>query len=395
MSLRSIAGDASTAYAALASTTASTVEARHGATVAWHADVAGTVGPIAVTSKLVGATAALREGMRGEPGSRISAFDATTGKPAWSLDVDATEWAVITSIAAAGDDFVIGGTFSGTLRIGARVVSSAGKADGFVARIAATGQIGWLVRVGGPGEDAVQGVAARGDRIAIAGTFMTGADVLGQPLETYEDKLETDAKKRHELPYSDAFAATFDGDGHRVWAQSFGGSEDDTVAGVAIDDAGRVIVAATVRGSLLVNNATLVAKGPADGLVAWWSRDGTPGSAVLLGGLDFDGLRAIVAVDQRVVVGGFFSGALPIGGRTLSAGGGDDAFVAALDDGGKVVALWQAGGDGREEITALAAIPGGFVAGVSHTAGASISGVAVPAPSDPMTGAVIVVRPLP
>jgi hypothetical protein len=323
------------------------------------------------------------------------ALDASTGAKRWSLDVDATEWAVISSVATIGADFVIGGSFSGTLRIGARVVSSAGKSDGFVARITAAGQLGWLIRVGGPGEDAVQGVAARDDRIAIAGTFMTGADVLGQPLETYEDKLETDPKKRHELPYGDAFAATLDPDGHRVWVQSFGGPEDDTVAGVAIDDAGRVIVAATVRGSLLVNNATLVVKGAADGLVAWWSKDGAPGSAVLLGGADFDGLRAITAIDQRVVVGGFFSGTLPIGGRVLSAGGGDDAYLAALDDSGKVVALWQAGGDGREEITALAPLLGGFIAGVSHTAKAMIGGVAVAAPSDPMTGAAIVVRPLP
>jgi hypothetical protein len=179
-----------------------------------------------------------------------------------------------------------------------------------------------------------------------------------------------------------------------VWVQSFGGAEDDAVAGVAIDDAGRVAVAATVRGSVLVNNATLVAKGAADGLVAWWSNDGSPGAAVLLGGADFDGLRANTAIEQRVVVGGFFSGTLPIGGRVLSAGGGDDAYLAALDDTGKVVALWQAGGDGREEIAALAPLPGGFLAGVAHTAAASIGGVAVGAPKDPMTGAAIVVRPL-
>jgi hypothetical protein len=133
------------------------------------------------------------------------------------------------------------------------------------------------------------------------------------------------------------------------------------------------------------------ARGTADGLVAWFSPTGAPGPALLLGGADFDGLRAICAVDERVVVGGFFSGTMQLGDRALTAGGGDDAFLAALDD-GKVVASWPVSGPGREEIVAVSPIAGGFVAGISHTAAATIGPDALASPADPLAGFGAIVR---
>jgi hypothetical protein len=325
----------------------------------------------------------------------LHARNATTGAPQWSVAFESTEWAVIASVAAGDGAVIIGGSFAGTLRAGNRVVSSAGKSDGFVARVDAGGKLAWLIRIGGPNSDAVQGVAIRGDAIAVAGTFAAGADLLGEPLPTYETQLEPDDRTRKETPFADGFVAMLDGGGHRKWSATFGGKQDDAVAGVAIDVVGRVAVAATVRDSVLINNATLTVQGPSDGLVAWWSATGQPGNAVLVGGFDFDGLAAIVAVGERVVVGGFFSGKLKLGERVLTAGGGDDAFVLALDDAGRVAGAWQAGGPGREDIAALAVVPGGFAAAVSHTAAALLDGSAVPAPRDPMSGGALVVRPLP
>jgi hypothetical protein len=113
---------------------------------------------------------------------------------------------------------------------------------------------------------------------------------------------------------------------------------------------------------------------------------------VLVGGSDFDGLRAIAAVGDKVVVGGFFSGQLELGDRSLTAGGGDDSFIAAFDENGAVATAWQVGGEGREEITAVSAIAGGFVAGIAHTAAASVDGVALTAPKDPMRGGALIVR---
>lgn len=395
MVLSGVAGNGATVFAALASArpAKTTIEAftiKPGALPpAWHAELDGAGGPLvlsgpAVVAALGGTGSVAGTVVRGEPGAVVAALDASTGAIAWKLAIDATEWSVIASLAATSDGVLVAGSFAGTLRVGDKVVSSAGKADGFVARLTAAGSAAWLVRIGGPGADAVQGVAASGDRIAIAGTFTAGADLLGEPLAPFDERSLN----------ADGFAAELDATGARRWAQTFGGKADESVAGVAIDASGRIAVAATVRDTVHVGGADFVANGMADGMVAWFPAGGGAATATLLGGADFDGLRAIAPAGDHVLVAGFYSGTLTLGDRSLTAGGGDDAFLAELDASGSVVQAWPISGDGREEITALAAVPGGFVAGIAHTAAAMVGADALPAPHDPLSGAAIVVRPL-
>lgn len=385
--LRGVAGDGTRTFVALTAGDETTIEARTGATLVWRVALAGHGGPLAASDGLVyvalGGTTAAGVALRGEPGTVVVALDAATGAAKWKLAIDASEWAIATALAGAKGGLVVGGSFGGTLRAAAKIVSSGGKSDGFVARIASTGEVAWLVRMGGGAADAVLGVAAAGDRIAIAGTFAAGADLLGAPLAPYDDK----------TPRADGFVAELHADGTRKWSQTFGGKLDDSVVGVAIDGAGRVAVAASAREVMRIGSTELVAMGDADGAVAWWNKDGTPGPVVQLGGPDFDGVRAIAAVGDRVVVGGFFSGTIRLGQQKLTAGGGDDAYLAAFEH-GVLAGVWPVTGEGREEIAALAALPGGFVAGVTHTAKAQVDGAALPAPREPLAGAAIVVRPL-
>lgn len=407
--LRGVAGDASTTFVALALPDEpagasearprglapppkpgprSIVEARRDGRVRWAIELQGSVGPIARTPSLVAVTLTGSDhvegvAVRGQPALAVVGLDDQVGGPKFFRAFESTEWVIATSIAAAGDDILVGGSFSGTLRAGAMVVSSGGKSDGFVARLSSKGELLWLVRLGGSHADAVQGVAATGDRIAIAGTVGPTADLQGEPLDTGDEK----------TPYADGFVAELDARGRAKWTATFGSKLDDSVAGVAFDSKGRVAVAANARQVTRIGSAELVAAGPADGFVAYWTPAGTLVTSVLLGGNDFDGLRAIAAVGDRIVVGGFFSGQLQLGTTTLVAGGGDDAFVVALD-GDRIVRSWPVSGDGREEVVALAAIPGGFVAGVAYTAKANVDGALLPAPRDPMSGAAVVVRPV-
>jgi hypothetical protein len=391
-----IAGDDARLFVAQTTAATTHVAASRGGSSVWSADLAGRGGSLVRTGKLVAAALAGTDqiadlAVHGEPSSALVALDAATGAPAWKLALDATEWSVITSLAATADGGVLaGGSFAGTLRIRNQVVSSGGHADGFVVRLSPTGDVAWLRRVGGPGADAIQGVAITGagadERIAIAGTFAPGADLLGQPLAASEDR----------APTADGFVAELDGHGARRWAQTFGGPQDEAVAGVAIDSRGRFVVAATVRDTVHVNGTDLVVQGPADGLVAWFGPAGAPGPAVLVGGPDFDGLRAIIAADDHVIVAGFFSGTLPLAGRSLTAAGGDDAFLAELAPGGGIVGALPISGPGREEVTTLAAVPGGVAAGIGHTAALQLPGQpTLAAPTDPMAGNALVIRPIP
>jgi hypothetical protein len=386
--IRGVAATGTLLVAAIDGASASTLRAYRGTAEAWHAEIAGHAGVVTATEKLVVASSAVSTGaklgattVRGEPAAALTAF-ATSGAATWTVVFDSTEWALATSLAPLGDDVIVGGTFGGTLRAGSHVVTSAGGSDGFVARVRPSGEIAWLVRLGGIGADGIQGVATRGDRIAIAGSFTTGAEIGGVALAPYDER----------SAFSDVFVAELDGTGARRWATTLGGRGEDAAAGVAIDDRGNAVVAASAKEVVHVGSQQLVTQGEGDGIVAWFGDGGEKGTAVLAGGLDFDGLRAITAVGDKVVVGGFFSGTMKLADRTLTAGGGDDSFLAAFDRNGTIAKVWHVSGEGREEITALAPTSGGFVAGIAHTAKASVDGAELAAPSDPMQGGALIVR---
>jgi outer membrane protein assembly factor BamB len=377
-SVRGVASDGERVYAAFAAkasgASSSTIEARSGDRTAWSAKLEGTAGELAVAGNVLAVALAARgDKLRGDPAGVVTALDRTTGRTRWQRPFESTEWVLITQLAAVGDDVLVAGSFGGTLRVGAKVVTSGGGSDGFLARVGANGSLVWLVRMGGAGSDGVQGVAVSGEpkasRIAIAGTFSLGADILGAPLASIDLK----------SPFGDAFVAEFDGSGAARWTATFGSRGDDAVAGVAIDASGRVIVAANVHDVLSMAGSPLVPRGTGDGLVVWYGNGGELGASVLVGGNDFDGIRSIAAIGNEAIIGGFFSGTLQIADRTFTAGGGDDSFVAALDAAGTVTTAWQVGGSGREEITSLQAMPGGFVAGVAHTGDAAIDDVKLPA----------------
>lgn len=386
--LRGVASDPGGVYTALSSFDRhqTVIEARRDGATAWTAPIDGTAGPLARSGELLAVTlgnTTMAAGipLRGSPGAVVAALDASSGVIRWKLAIDASEWSVIASIAAVDGGFVVGGSFSGTLRAADQVVSSAGKLDGFVARLTAAGTVDWLIRIGGANADAVTGVAAAGGRIAITGTFATGAELAGEPLTATDDK----------SPATDVFVAELDGRGKRRWSATFGGPRDDSAAGVAIDGRGRIAVAATIREHVKVDVHELVVGGPSDGLLVWFGRDGAAGPAIPLGGEALDGLQAIVATGDRIVVGGFYAGTIKLGKQAIVADGGDDAFVAAFD-GARVTGVWPIGGPGREEIAGLAAVPGGFVAGIAHTAAVKIDGQPLASPKDPAAGAGVIVR---
>jgi hypothetical protein len=373
-----------------------------GAKLGWSRSIAAAPGPLAIAGDLVVAvvggagTIALDDkpvAVRGAPGALALGLDARTGATRWTQVLGATGWTTVASVAALpGGDVAIGGSFAGTLGVGDAVVTSAGASDGFVARLGPRGEVRFVVRVGGKGADTVAGVAALGDRIAVAGTFMGDVDLRGVPL----------APVHADVPWPDGFVASLGGDGRVAWARAFGSDEPDDVIGVAVTRSGRIAVAGTVRGVtyLGAGAASITAgavedwtgHGISDALVALWDASGEPVGSALLGGADYDGARAIAARGDEVVIGGWFAGAIELGGRSFQAGGGDDAFVAALDDNARVVRATALTGDGREDVSALGAAPVGWAAGVAFTTAAAFGDAKLAAPAEPDGGCALIFR---
>lgn len=331
----------------------------------WHIDLPGIAGPIALTPTAVVValsgqkTWAVPPGksleIRGEPGAALVAVDVRTGQPTWRLGFDATEWALISSLAWGGSDLIVVGAFSGTLRVGPTVVSSAGKSDGFIAKLHPGGALVWLRRLGGPDDDSVSAVAAGSGSVAIAGTAGADAELGGVPIASPNGPRS-----------SSGFVAVVDAAGAPAWSHSFGGRYETTVAGVAIDSGLRVAVGATIRSSVRIGTRDIATNRPSAGLVLQFSPAGQLGPATVIESSATVALRSLVAVGDRVIVGGAFTGTLANKRPSLTASADGGVFLAGVDRTGAISSPWNLASSGRQELVSLVSVSGGFLAGVSQ-----------------------------
>lgn len=145
-------------------------------------------------------------------------------------------------------DLVVGGEFRGSATFGSplapAVLVSAGENDYFVARLATSLGLQWVIRGGGAGADLVSTngiVADPNGTLLVTGTFSGTADV--DP--------GTGTVLLQSLGLTDVFLVRYDGLG--VWsglARRFGGSGSEGVQGFARDVSGNLYLAGYFQGSV-------------------------------------------------------------------------------------------------------------------------------------------------
>lgn len=123
----------------------------------------------------------------------------------------------------------VSGSFQSVLDAGSSRLSSAGKTDGFVAKLdLAAGAPQWGQRIGGPQEDAARSLAvAVNGEIWVAGSFEEKAGVGREG----GSSLESAGK-------SDGFLARLAPEGGVLWSGRIGGEKEDAVTAVAVGAAG-------------------------------------------------------------------------------------------------------------------------------------------------------------
>ena len=128
---------------------------------------------------------------------------------------------------------VVGGHFSGTLKLGTTTLVSKGGSDLFVARLDQTGKVLWAVGHGGSGDEQLRALALdSGGQVVLAGKFK-GSSSFGSAALTSKGSW-------------DIFVARLDQAGKALWARSGGGSEYDLASGVGLDKAGNVYLTGDV-----------------------------------------------------------------------------------------------------------------------------------------------------
>ena len=314
----------------------------------------------------------------GDPGALVLALDDASGEVRWRLSLTATGWAVISAIAADDGGVVVGGSFTGSLRIGDQVVSSAGDSDGFVARLGHDGKLIWLARVGGTGADAVTALASDGVDVAIAGSFAVEAELRGQQLLA---RVPTS-------PYADGFVAVMNSQRATVsLLEPFGGADAESVVAVHLD-ATAVQVVATVRSEARFGSSSQTMRGAlATVLAAYPRRGGEPEVRIIDGTGTVRPSAAAWSPTDRWVAGSF-DGALALGELDVTADGTDGWLFEIGANVGHAPR-----GAGREDVSAIDAGAGGLAIAVHHTAAIALLGADAPVPADIGGGTLVIVGP--
>jgi hypothetical protein len=216
-------------------------------------------------------------------------------------------------------DLVLGGNYRGSLPLGTTTLASVGDQDAFVARLSPLGVPVWAKSGGGTGYDELDDLSVDpSDNIAVCGSFTDSGTFFGSSTLTGT---------------KDTFLVRLTGAGVHSWSRAMNADGVDNTCGVASMANGDVVYVGNVNGTVDAGGGPLTSAARSlDFYLARYA--GATGGHVwsaIKGGNGNDYARDVEASGASIVVTGGFSGSLDLGGSPLNAAGGDDAFVAKFD----------------------------------------------------------------
>jgi hypothetical protein len=137
----------------------------------------------------------------------------------------------------ATSNIFLTGYFSGTVSFDSLKMTSAGGRDVFITRLDNFGNVKWVQRFGGTGND-------QGNDIALDGSY--NAHVAG----SFENTINFDNSHfLHSAGGSDAFAVQYDILGRFSWGKSFGSTANDVATAIMQDQSDNSIITGSISGS--------------------------------------------------------------------------------------------------------------------------------------------------
>jgi hypothetical protein len=260
----------------------------------------------------------------------------------------------------AGNSYVAG-CYRRTASFGSLVLTNAGGSDAFVAKYDPVGQLLWVRRLGGTGDDCAFAITSdpagntcvsgfftaamttdagvvsghapsadlflarfdpEGNLVWVRSGGGTGPDVTG----SFADKASLGDADLSALGNVDVFLAKYSAAGDLLWARSMGGTNADVGYGVAAVSGGGVVLtgtfvkSGTFETTILTNTgtATFTARYDAAGGLVW---------VRATGGFEATG-RAVVVSQDDALVAGHFQGTGTFGTNRLVSAGTYDLFLA-------------------------------------------------------------------
>lgn len=328
-----------------------------------------------------------------------------------------------TAAVWSGDGLVVAGHIPAAATLGGAVLSSAGGVDAVVVRFETDGRVARAISLGGPGTDQPSALAADATgRVHLAGasdqslragtvsltnagrnhawvislddaltplrgrSFASAFEVQATAVRAHRDgaltvgghfsgSLQTGADALGPTLAQDVFVLRLAPDGATRWAQRYGGSGDDRLHDLAVDDAGEVTLAGSSGiGQVRFGSEGFTVQGGSDGWLARLDATGAPRWLRRVGGEGDDRALSLLLDARGGEVAGRFERTLDLPPAPFSARGGADGWRARFSPEGVVQALTQYGGVGPDVATRIAAAPGGSVTVGTFAAQAEVAG---------------------
>ena len=252
----------------------------------------------------------------------VAAFD-TKGNPQWLWTLGGIDSDGANAIAPTPDGgWIVGGSFSRTIELGAIKLVSKGGTDALLVKLASNGQLQWVKQFGGAYSDAILGVAADADgNIYVQGVFKDVSDWGGAPLKAGGGS------------DNDVVLAKYDINGDHIWSKRFGNAFNDVAGGVAVDRAGHVVMTGSFdREASFGPGDDHTSIGESDIFVARYDTDGKLDWAKTYGS-EREDIGWGIATDAagNVLVTGWFQNTVDFGKGALTSAGNKDVFALKLE----------------------------------------------------------------
>ncbi|MDP4268131.1 MAG: SBBP repeat-containing protein, partial [Bacteroidota bacterium] len=245
-----------------------------------------------------------------------------------------------------GNVFVTG-YIQDTVRIGAITLISKGKKDFFIAKYDSIGNLLWA-KSGGSANNDEEGIAVQSD---LSGNcYITGY---------FQGKLNYGTDSIISKGDKDIFVMKLDVNGNMIWLKQIGGSLEDNVSGLAIDNTGNIYLTGYFRSTILYFGSTplsnfgtnfndvFIACYKPNGNLSWTKDAGGPSDEI-------SNAIAVDLYDNVYITGIFYDADANFDGIKPKYYGQSDIFIAKYDQNQKLLWVKSAGGIKTDISTGIA-----------------------------------------
>ena len=262
------------------------------------------------------------------------------------LDDDGTSGVFVRQTTNGG--FIVGGD-SRSGATGSKATDSYGGADFWLLLLDANGNEVWERSFGGSGDDLLHAVQQTSD-----GGYLLGGSSASSP-----------SGNKTSAAYGglDFWIVRLDSSGNKIWEQSYGGSSSDQLYSLQLSADGGMF-AGGASSSIASGNKTSANFGSSDYWVLKLNSSGNKIWEQTLGGSGYEELRNLQATADGGCVAGGFSPSVPGASKSSTNFGGNDYWVARLDNNG--ARLWDLsfGGSGLDNLYSVKSTSdGGYILG--------------------------------